>query len=716
MSIQEKLKSFNGDHPVVLSVSELVTWRKNTSGCRLYLPPIQRSVVWNNEQIVNYWDSLLRAYTPGMMMVHRALRTNRIAGRKGLDVEGHIRDIGEDDYQLFDGQQRMATVLLGMGEGQLKTGKRLWVDLGIEPESESGLKFQLRITTPGQPFGYQPKAPNQRFELSKRQKKWEIWISETGRARGDAFSSVKGDQLIDAECAISFAELCSLLQEKGVEESIANLRQKAGALPTVVDSLVPALDRALQSKVILQQVAEEIVSDQDEYIRFFGRLGQGGTRLSDDELTYSIIKHQHPEIRNRMEAITEGSVGRLADEVDLVLATLRVAKTCAPWVDAKNWEVIGRPSPAFVSVMNREERMARVRELFLSLILAEDTRHGLQGTLEGLRRALTYHSETHPNGLPRVLLARLPRELIDVLILFGIKRGCEQPWSKDDSELLTAFTLHWLLFVGDDGKAAWQAYSQAREATWYWSPESIIALIHALEADGIARYLPREAHITKMQKSLDDAKRQRLRTWEERFSEIDANEEHPAGNALRVLSTNSELIKRALMWLQRAYISQTFPDYDPTSGRDEDLPIDLDHIVPSSVFGFYWRSRESLLKPLLLSDDLALDNFRWQRGVIGNSLGNFRWIDAPTNRSRQDGKYVSLETEEDDLVSAPEEWNSIIPGGSDLRWGENEIGKFQRLIDRRTLQLYERLVTKGGIARLVFSEASSTEGRNQESK
>lgn len=702
MLIQEKLKTFDGDHPVVLNIAELAAWRRANGGCRLHLPPIQRSVVWSNEQIVNYWDSLLRGYPPGMMMVHRAVGTTHRASQKGLDAEGHTRDVDDGDFQLFDGQQRMAAVLLGMGEGQLKASRRLWVDLGIVPKPHSGLKFQLRITTTGQPFGYQPEAPNQKLGLGKRQQQWTKWFETSMGDRAAAFAQVTGgDQLIDAVCAAPFAEICMLLQQKGSEGSIAALCERQGALKTVVIGLVRALEGALQGKVILQQVAPEIVADQDEYIRFFGRLGQGGTRLSDDELTYSIIKHQHPEIRDRMEAITRGPAGRLAGEVDLVLATLRVAKTCAPWTEAKEWEIIGRPNPAFVSQLSNDERKAGVQKLFLSLIDARDSQQNLQRLLEGLRKALTYDSQYHPSGLPAVLLARFPRELIDVLILFSVKRITEHEWSKDDKELLTAFVLHWLLFVGDDAGAASQAYLHAKEDTWCWSFDSIRSLIHALEENGIARYLPRPEQLSELRNGVVcSATSSHLRTWHERFKEVDVGEEHKPGEALRILSTNNELVKRALMWLQRSYIAQTFPDYDPTSGRDEDLPIDLDHIIPNSIFGFDWRSRDAQLGPQVLNDASALDNFRWQRGVVGNSLGNFRWIDASTNRSRGNGEYVPLGNE-DDLVGCPEGWNSIIPRGSRLFWGAREIAKFQNLIDLRTLELYERLILGSGIAKIV---------------
>ena len=150
------------------------------------------------------------------------------------------------------------------------------------------------------------------------------------------------------------------------------------------------------------------------------------------------------------------------------------------------------------------------------------------------------------------------------------------------------------------------------------------------------------------------------------------------------------------MWLQRAYISEKFPYCDPTSDRDDDLPIDLDHIVPYDVFGFDWRYSDRRLQ-----EEGVTDNFRWQRGTVGNSLGNFRWLAASDNRSRGKGAYVSLGNGAD-LVPNPDDWNRIIPEDTDKQnWSTEDIATFQRLIDLRTLDLYETLLKNSGIEKIL---------------
>src|SRR5712691_4184588 len=113
----------------LLTITCLADWRQAKEGSRLFLPPIQRSVVWSNEQVINYWDSLLRGYSAGMMLVHRVKNGESDASRKGRDADGKTHEANEEDFQLFDGQQRMIAVLLGLGRGEMTDNRKLWVDL-----------------------------------------------------------------------------------------------------------------------------------------------------------------------------------------------------------------------------------------------------------------------------------------------------------------------------------------------------------------------------------------------------------------------------------------------------------------------------------------------------------------------------------------------------------------------------------------------------------
>jgi uncharacterized protein with ParB-like and HNH nuclease domain len=48
-----------------LSLAGLLEWHLHDKEGKLLLATIQRSLVWSNAQVINYWDSLLRGYPSG---------------------------------------------------------------------------------------------------------------------------------------------------------------------------------------------------------------------------------------------------------------------------------------------------------------------------------------------------------------------------------------------------------------------------------------------------------------------------------------------------------------------------------------------------------------------------------------------------------------------------------------------------------------------------
>lgn len=665
----------NGITVETVSTGEVVKWTRAGGSSRLCLPPIQRSVVWRNAQIINYWDSLLRGYPAGLMMVH----SPNPDAMRARTSDGNTVRIGLGDFQLFDGQQRLTAILLGLGEGQLNNRLRLWVDLGCEPSAQSDLRFVLRISSGGQPFGYQIAAPNEKQPLYKRREKADAWTKRTGAARFDsrqAFAGSVGRDLTDAVCAIPLQEIIGLLLTPGTDDQ--KIREKYPEMPAeALESFVDALRRALRTPILFQLIDLSVINREDEYIRFFGRLGQGGTALTNDELTYSIIKHQHPEVHDRMQEIVKGPAGRVAGEVNLVLAALRIAKVSAPWNDSADWQIFGRPHPAFVSKLRD---LPHVMEEFQRLI-PESPGGMLKDLLESIRGRLVYDRANNPTGLPVILLARLPHQLVDVLLLMESQR----PEVEEPAHLLPAFALYWLLFVSDDEKAANIIFKRFCLKVEAWRPAADKALIRVFEEQGISHRLPCRILLNEAREEILRGNHL-LKEWGERFVAFDANKDRPTGGALRMLSTHGELIRRALLWLQREYLSTEFADYDPTSSRDEDLPIDLDHLIPRSTFGEDWRIQQRLLSYV---DEQG--NFRHRRWTVGNSLGNYRWLDASDNRSRQADDIDEAGGRKHFINEVPR-WNALIKKRT---WSEDDVAAFQRMIDLRSLTVFETLLVEG---------------------
>ena len=671
------------DKPVTTkSITDVVRWTKEVKDSRLFLPPIQRSVVWRNSQIINYWDSLLRGYPAGLMLVHHP----KEGAHQARTTNGDTREINAQDFQLFDGQQRLTVILLSLGEGQLQHRLKLWVDLAADPKHDSDLRFVLRISSTGQPFGYTPDAPNEKFPLEIRRKKSKAWMDTNKLDRFDsahAFGEVSGSDLIDAHCVVPFHELITIVQTRGEAQAAQELQARhPEAQAHRLAELVKAIGSALRLPILFQLIPPAVISDEAEYIRFFGRLGQGGTALTNDELTYSIIKHHFPEVHDSMKKITEGPAGRMASEVNLVLAALRVANVLAVEKKTDDWKIYVRPQPAFVSSLKDEK--SSVRTEFQHLI-SSATGGRLKALLESLRLRLAYHEETNPYGLPAILLARLPHALLDVLLLMETQRQAQDK----STYSLPSFVLYWLLFVADSDKAANVIFKRfcLKEEDLQLKPGQ--KLIRHFEEQGISRPLP---EFKLLEAVRDEIKRgtHRLRNWEERFAVLDASKERRMGDSLRMLSRNGELIRCVLLWLQRKYLSQQYPNYDPTSSRDEDLPIDLDHLIPDKKFGFHWKSK---VTGITFED--ADENFRNMRGLVGHSLGNFRWLDASDNRSRQADR-IEADDAERDYIEEVAKWNLLIENKTP--WTEADVAEFQTRIDLRTVAIYETLLGEGGLS------------------
>jgi hypothetical protein len=161
------------------------------------------------------------------------------------------------------------------------------------------------------------------------------------------------------------------------------------------------------------------------------------------------------------------------------------------------------------------------------------------------------------------------------------------------------------------------------------------------------------------------------------------------------------------MWLQRKYITRKHANYDPTSTRDEDLPLDLDHAIPRSFFDGDARTREHDIGQHV-SDEVK-KAFKEDRYTVGDSLGNLRWFSASDNRARQANE-IEPEGQENDPDKIPvqdaidrKNWNDLISklNTATERWTIESIVNFQRLIDLRTLAIVKKINSESGIDDLL---------------
>ena len=113
-------------------IAECNLYNKDVNS-KFKIPNIQRGLVWKSMQMELLWDSILRGFPIGSMLV--------------LDKEGN----GEGD--ILDGQQRANAIITGFNKNEILGDKRptniLWIDLnykGSESDKERR-KYGIRSST-----------------------------------------------------------------------------------------------------------------------------------------------------------------------------------------------------------------------------------------------------------------------------------------------------------------------------------------------------------------------------------------------------------------------------------------------------------------------------------------------------------------------------------------------------------------------------------------
>lgn len=654
--------------PIAVTVQELVRASQPNSKPALLLPSIQRSLVWGNERIVNFWDSLFRGYPVGTLMVH-------LPGRDVLGVEDHQLTIADDgDLALFDGQQRLHALRVGFG---LEISRRkLWIDLGqvenwlAEGTGAQNLCLPLRISGPGQPFGYQADKPNQKYNTDELRAHLNKYPAE----RAKAWATETDAHLIDAVAPVPLAWFF----DDDHAEKLDELTDHAAPI-AAVRNRVTAL---AATKLLLVPVPQSIVEDPDAYRRFFERIGQGGVSLSDKELAYSIIKQRLPHVRAQMQQI-EG-VGRIADEVDLVLGCFRIARLLDGRTDLKPWQRSYYPSADQLKGVDFRAEADDTARRFTALLPTGRDPGKLKLLFEGLCRDLL---EAEVGGLPPMLLSHIDGELWHVLMLLahcpaGSERASTSPHS------LSTFALWWMLFVWNGQKAARSVFSQP----WRSQPPDLPALVRAIQGERAARLVlgreKREEMLTSIVAGAD------LLEFDKRFG---------GDEALRHWADNPQTRRRALIWLQRSDLAQwpATKDFNPASDYEDDLPIEFDHLIPQAGWAGRWDQGRVAEKGLA-----AFEGGRWH---CGNSIGNFRIMTSSLNAARGKNPLTDRDVVEDGVqkLDDGDTWIRLSQGMVDEVWTAAAIRDFQYVTQRRTLQLYARLVEDSGIDALLRDAASA---------
>ncbi|MGA2843113.1 MAG: DUF262 domain-containing protein [Steroidobacteraceae bacterium] len=232
----------------------------------LVLPDLQRDFVWDPEQMRLFFDSVMRDYPFGSMLIwetqyHEVLYRPFVADYKpGMSFVPKVKEAGRRRKMVLDGQQRLQTLYIG-AYGSFD-GRRLYFNIVSGPGDADG-------ETDDGPSG------SYRFEFRQdndaRRPKYLVRVA-------DVIQWDRRHEEDDIKDAIDQAGL----NGEEADRAARNLRNLRRVFTQ--SDIVP-----------LETVDEDIVNARqarsiDEVLEIFVRVNSGGTRLSRSDLMFSLIK------------------------------------------------------------------------------------------------------------------------------------------------------------------------------------------------------------------------------------------------------------------------------------------------------------------------------------------------------------------------------------------------------------------------------------------
>jgi len=343
-----------------LSLSDIASWqfqnlwgktRKPAIVARV--PSLQRGAVWKPEQIELFWDSILRGFPVGSLVVCNKLD-------KQLEKDPSVSNSGAEDFEhhLLDGQQRGNAIALGFADpfdGSTKDTACLWIDLNPEIPRGSTRSYLIRLTTQSHPWGYNKEDATGRLKASEVREAlvdygWRSSTEVTSKRLEDGKPKPREVWPYKAETPVPLSWLMDeALNVKNEADFWKNIKDRClkkceeqndkikdnywaiKALNFVCESslkreqIFKAVMRAMELRIIALEVPEEAimsVSEQEKNIvegaaiensaqnisnveHLFQRLNSGGTQLDGEELSYSMIKAYWPELEKPTEDVSK---------------------------------------------------------------------------------------------------------------------------------------------------------------------------------------------------------------------------------------------------------------------------------------------------------------------------------------------------------------------------------------------------------------------------
>lgn len=246
----------------------------------LSLPNLQRGAVWKPLQIELLWDSLLRNFPIGTLI-----------------VLSDSLDCDKPKGEILDGQQRIRAIISGFNKVNKDSDSIVWVDLN--PANLQDREYAIRVTNRAHPWGYD--LIGRVFEANRRNNAIRRAGEEPGSDKskwnilnfgpeGESVIPVPLLFFLDADCNDSIRYIINRCEQLGEIAPVWKKKylDKVKSLPD--NQFNKYLDAIKTLRLNEYKIPSIVIDSKCDLDLLFSRIGIQGTQITDKELAYALMK------------------------------------------------------------------------------------------------------------------------------------------------------------------------------------------------------------------------------------------------------------------------------------------------------------------------------------------------------------------------------------------------------------------------------------------
>lgn len=615
------------------------------------IPELQRGLVWKPAQVELLWDSILRGFPIGSFM---------------------LSDIPDDKgrYYLMDGQQRFNAISIGFGSVE-NSRAILWLDINPENTQNSSRTFWVKSTTIAHPWGFTNNDECGTLSVADRRSA----LDEFGLHGQNIYNEVvdlhstwpvKASRPIPLQFFLNAPvkdkdAFTKYIISKCQEKSNFRCLEKnpvTEADSERISSFYDAFYRLVDYRICCNHLTRDVVENESSVANndggvttletLFTRLNTGGTRITQEDLSYSAIKAYWPEIKDKNDRIAE----RYMPPAKLVMLAFRLELT-DPSQD-KTFK--GAMSVKQIrSLVKDKMSKQRIDDLYGS-----DKLERIMKVIDEWLNVFNAEKNPSPDSTPAVLRTSIARNSTDIylLLMYFASESLEGKMDLSVKEIMAlAFYLHW--FSNDAAtRVVTEVYSQCRKGI------TIEAIRRAISLSFVNKWLVAPYTPDEMRHFFTIKPDPKWRVWSEDY--------YPWQDFIeRVYRFGPWQTKEMLLYAQRMFINTHFRMYDPARQDmwdSHNCPWDYDHIIPQEWIANKRGAFRDYCKDWL-----------W-------SIGNIAAIPFEENRSKSNREDYGFYLKNEKTLLFDE---SSINFKNDIVWNQEESYSFASVTFERCCKIYK---------------------------